>query len=111
MPITVYDPNPVPVTYTNEELKIVVNDFLNSIETEFSFSRLSAYVLERAIIEKKVRNAETTQYSNRNLNPRVSIEVSRLLWELIWEKKIFIVFGNNPYIPQNTNDVRFMPNK
>jgi len=111
MPIIVYDPNPVPVTYTNEELKIIVSEFLSNIETEFSFSKLSTYVLERALCEKKVRNAETTQYSNRSLNPRVSIEISRLLWELIWEKKIFIVFGNNPYIPQNSQDIRFMPNK
>lgn len=111
MNVVVYDPNPVPVTYTNEELNIVVSDFLNDIEIEFSFSRLCRYIIDRAIRERKVRNAEYTQYSNRNLNPRVAIEVSRVLWEFIWKKKIIIVFGNNPFIAQEGNDVRFVPIK
>lgn len=111
MPITVYDPNPVPVTYSNDELKMVVSDFIDDIESEFSYTRLCSYIIDRAISEKKVRNAETTQYSSRNLNPRVSIEVSRVLWDFIWSKKIFIAFGSNPYIASNNNDVRFMPIK
>ena len=111
MPVTVYDPNPVPVTYTNEELKKVISDFVNDIDTEFSFTKLCIHIIDRAIREKKVRNADYTQYSNRNLNPRVSIEVSRVLWDFIWEKKIIIAFGDNPYIAQNSNDVRFMPIK
>ena len=108
---TVYDSNPVPVTYTQAELEQVIDDFIKETSREFSFRRLCSHIIEKAISEKKVEKAETTQYSSREMNPLSSIEVSRYLWKLIWDKKIFIAFGENPYAPTYKNDTRFVINK
>lgn len=83
-----YNPNPVPVTYTQEELKQVIDDYLNDVATEFSFRGLCSYIRDKAIAEGKVRDASHTQYSSREMSPLSAIEVSKCLWELIWEKNL-----------------------
>lgn len=103
-----YNPNPVPVTYTQEELKQVIDVFLKEVTTEFSFRGLCSHIVEKAIKEGKVRDASHTQYSNRELSPLSAIEVSKCLWELIWDKRIFIAFGENPYAAHYAGDTRFV---
>lgn len=106
-----YDSNPVPVTYGQEELEKVIDEYLNGETTEFSFKRLCHHIVEKAIFEGKVRNANNTHYSSRELNPFYSIEVSKCLWKLIWDRKVFIVFGDNPYMAHYNNDTHFVVNK
>ncbi len=106
-----YDSNPVPVTYTQEELKHIIKDYIKDVNSEFSFRGLCYHIVQKAISEGKVRDASTTQYSSRELNPFSSIEVSKCLWEFIWDKKIFIAFGENPYVAHYSNDTRFVVNK
>lgn len=105
-----YDSNPVPVTYTQEELKQVVDNYLKDMTTEFSFRSLCSFIVDKAIDEGKVYNAGHTQYSNHDLNPISAIEVSKYLWELIWDKRIFIAFGENPYVAHYAGDTRFVIN-
>lgn len=105
-----YDSNPVPVTYTQEELRQVIEDYLNDVTTEFSFRGLCSYIIDKAITEGKVRDANHTQYSSREINPSSAIEVSKYLWELIWDKRIFIAFGENPYVAHYAGDTRFIIN-
>lgn len=105
-----YDSNPVPVTYTQEELKQVVEDYLNDVATEFSFRGLCSFIVGKAIDEGKVHNAGHTQYSSREMNPSSAIEVSKYLWELIWDRRIFIAFGENPYAARYAGDTRFVIN-
>lgn len=107
----VYDYNPVPVTYSQEEMRQVIDAFLKDVKTEFSFRGLCYHIIEKAIAEGKVRNASNTQYSSRQINPMSAIEVSKYLWELIWDKKIYIAFGENPYIAHNDGDTRFIINR
>ena len=107
----IYDSNPVPVTYDKGELSIVVDDYLKDVTTEFSFRSLCSYIIDRAIKEGKVRNAKNTQYSSSQINPLSAIEVSKYLWQLIWDKKIFIAFGENPYNAHYNGDTRFIINR
>lgn len=107
----IYDSNPVPVTYSQEEMKQVINDYLKDVTSEFSFRSLCSYIIDKAINEGKVRDAIHTQYSSRQMNPLSAIEVSKYLWELIWDKKIFIAFGENPYAAHYAGDTRFVVNK
>lgn len=80
------DSNPVPVTFTQEEHKQVVDDYLKKVTSEFSFRSLCSYIVEKAIKEGKVHNASHTQYSSREMSSLSAIEVSKYLWELIWDK-------------------------
>ena len=105
-----YNPNPVPVTYTQEELRQVLESYLKEVDTEFSFRGICSYIVDKAIKEGKVRDASHTQYSSREMNPLSAIEVSKCLWELIWDKRIFIAFGENPYAAHCAGDTRFVIN-
>lgn len=106
-----YDSNPVPVTYTQEELRQVIDNYLKDVTTEFSFRGLCSYIIDKAIAEGKVPNASHTQYSSREITPLSAIEVSKYLWELIWDKKIFIAFGENLYVARYVGDTRFVVNR
>lgn len=106
-----YDSNPVPVTYTLEELRPVVDSYLKEVDTKFSFRGLCSYIIDKAIKEGKVRDASHTQYSSRKMSPLSAIEVSKCLWELIWDKKIFIAFGENLYMAHYAGDTRFVINR
>ena len=106
----IYDSNPVPVIYTHDEMKQVIDEYLKDVTTEFSFRSLCSYIIDRAIMERKVHNASGTQYSSRQMNPMSAVEVSKYLWELIWDKKIFIAFGENPYTDHYNGDTRFIIN-
>ena len=107
----IYDSNPVPVTYTTEELAKVIEEYLKDITTEFSFRGICSYIVEKAIKDGKVRNSSNTQYSSRLMNPLSAIEVSKYLWKLIWDKKIYIAFGENPYSAHYNGDTRFIINR
>lgn len=108
MNITYYSSNPVPVEYSEEEMKKVINDYLRNVKDEFSFNTLSDYIVGRAIKEGKVANAANTQYSSNKMNPTSSILVSKILWKYIWNQKVFIAFGENPYVASYKGDIRFM---
>lgn len=108
MGITYYNSNPVPVEYTEEEMRERVLRFIDDNKTEFSFKVLSSYMVQIAISERKVKDADHTVYSSSEMDPRSSIMLSKILWDLIWDKKIFIAFGENPYAAHYAGDTRFV---
>lgn len=108
MNITYYSSNPVPVEYTEEEMKRVIKKYLSIVEEEFSFNSLTDYIVGRAIKEGKVANAASTQYSSNKMNTTSSILVSKILWNYIWNQKIFIAFGENPYVASYKDDTKFV---
>lgn len=108
MGITYYDSNPVPVEYKEQEMREKVLSFISEDRSEFSFKMLSCYIVQTAIKEQKVKNAAHTQYSSMEMDPMSSILLSRILWELIWDKRIFIAFGENPYAAHYAGDTRFV---
>lgn len=109
MGITYYNSNPVPVEYTEVEMREIVLGYIYSSKTEFSFRNLSYYIVQKAIEEQKVKNASNTQYSSNEMDSISSIQLSKILWELIWDKKIYIAFGENPFVTRYKGDVRFVP--
>ena len=108
MRITYYNSNPVPVEYTEEEMKEKVLTFINDRKGEFSFRTLSNFIVQTAMNEQKVKDAAHTQYSSNEMDPLSSIQLSKILWELIWDKKVFIAFGENPYMAHYAGDTRFV---
>lgn len=108
MGITYYNSNPIPVEYTEKEMKEKVLIFIKNVEGEFSFRTLSNYVVQTAMNEQKVKDAAHTQYSSNEMDSLSSIQLSKILWELIWDKKLFIAFGENPYMAHYACDTRFV---
>ena len=103
---TTYDPNPVCLTYSEDELRQLIGNYVQEQKGEFSYKSICVYILQRAKEEGKVPNANHTEYSSNELNPVSGRMVSKILWELIWKKQIFIVFGKNPYGGGYYDDVR-----
>ena len=108
MGITYYNLNPIPVEYTEEEMKEKVLNFIKEGNGEFSFRMLSDFIVQSAMSEQKVKDAAHTQYSSSEMDPLSSVQLSRILWELIWDKKVFIAFGENPYMAHYAGDTRFV---
>lgn len=108
MGVTYYNPNPIPVEYTEGEMRERVLSYLDNGRLEFSFRQLSSYIINLAKEEQKVKNASQTQYGSNQMDTASSILLSRILWELIWDKKIFIAFGDNPYASHADGDTRFV---
>ena len=108
MRITYYNSNPVPVEYTEEEMKEKVLAFIKNVEREFSFRTLSNFIVQTAMNEQKVNDAAHTHYSSNQMDALSSIQLSKILWDLIWDKKVFIAFGENPYMAHYAGDTRFV---
>ena len=108
MGITYYDSNPVPVEYKEHEMREKVLSFISEDRTEFTFKTLSDFIVQTAMKEQKVKNAAHTQYSSNEMDPMSSILLSKILWELIWDKRIIIAFGENPYVAHYAGDTRFV---
>lgn len=88
------------------QLRTLIEDFINKQENEFSFKTVCHYILAKAKEEGKVPNADNTLYSSSELNPWSSATISKIIWEMIWDKKVFIAFGSNPYRGGYPDDVR-----
>lgn len=99
---------PVPVTYTDEELNKMISDYIADIKTEFTYNGICSYVVTKAVEEDKVEGAPHTKYTRNELSVKDGYRVSRILWEKIWAKEIFIIFGKNPYMAHLNDDTRFM---
>lgn len=106
-----YDSNPVPVNYSFEELALVIDEYIKATTSEFTFKSICCYIVNKAISEGRVPDAEHTKYSSGEMDPISSIEVSRCLWNLIWDRKIIIAFGYNSYAGHTNGDTRFSINK
>lgn len=100
--------NPVPLDYTDEELRKVVEEYIDAQKTEFSFKRMCLAILHRAMDEGKTVDSRHTQYESNELKASDGIRISRILWDMIFEKRIIIAFGDNPYSSSYGNDTRFI---
>lgn len=101
--------NPVPVDYSDEELKTIVEDFIVAQRSEFSYKGICRHILQKAMNEGRTVDSRNTQYESNELKASDGIRVSSILWDLIFEREIIMAFGDNPYqsLPSGT-DTRFV---
>ena len=103
-----YISGPVPITYTNNELRQLIDDYISQVKGVFTYKSLCSYIVAKAKEENRVEGAPNTEYSSSELSIAAGYDVSRILWEKIWNKEIFIVFGENHYQAHYNNDTRFL---
>lgn len=105
-----FDSNPIHVLYDNETLKHLVlviisnNDSLSGT----TFLNLCHQVKQQAIRDKAIADLENTVYTSEQLAPEDQVRVSRVLWELIWDKKVFLLFGRSPLLGLSNGEDRFV---
>ena len=104
------DPNPVQLLYNNEELRDRIIMIMDSRDhtTGITFVNLCYQVMQMAFQENMVKKAEDTIITSEELAPEEQVRVSRILWELIWDHKIFLLFGRSELLGLSNGEDRFV---
>ena len=105
-----YDANPVHLLYNNEELRDRINMIMDSRDhtTGITFVNLCYQVMQMAFQENMVKKVEDTIVTSEELAPEEQVRVSRILWELIWDHKIFLLFGRSELLGLSNGEDRFV---
>lgn len=106
-----YDSNPVHLLYNNEELRDRINMVMDSRDhtTGITFVNLCYQLIQVAFQENKVKKLDdNTTITSEELAPEEQVRVSRILWELIWDHKIFLLFGRSELLGLSNGEDRFV---
>ena len=105
-----YDTNPVRLLYTNEELRDRILMVMDSRDhtTGITFVNLCYQVIQIGFQENKVVIPEDSIVTSEELAPGEQVRVSRILWELIWDRKIFLLFGRSDLLGLSNGEDRFV---
>ena len=106
-----YDANPVHLLYNNEELRDRIMMVMNGRDhtTGITFVNLCYQLVQLAFQEHQVKKLdENTIITNEELAPDEQVRVSRILWELIWDHKIFLLFGRSELLGLSNGEDRFV---
>ena len=105
-----YDANPVHLLYNNEELRERINMVMDSRDhtTGITFVNLCYQVMQMAFQENQVKKADDTIVTSEELAPEEQVRVSRILWELIWNHKVFLLFGRSELLGLSNGEDRFV---
>ena len=104
------DANPVRVLYNNEELRDRILMVIEGRDktTGITFVNLCYQVMQMAFQENMVKKADDTIITSEELAPEEQVRVSRILWELIWDHKIFLLFGRSGLLGLSNGEDRFV---
>ena len=103
-----YNYGPVPVIYSYEELKGLIDRYIEKANDESSFKEICQHILYTAKENGRVKGAPHAEYISSELCIDCSYKISRILWEKVWNREIYIAFGENPYRAHYNGDTRFM---
>ena len=105
-----YDSNPIKTLYDNETLKHLIEVIIekNDATSGITFLSLCNHVRQQAIRDRALADLANTVYSSEELAPEEQVRISRMLWELIWEHKVFLLFGRSPLLGLSNGEDRFV---
>lgn len=86
--------NPIQVTYSNERLRTLVEEYITMQKHEFTFSGLCSYVLYWAKEEGKTAN--TGLYESNQLSSADSERISIILRKIVKEGRL--ACGTNSFV-------------
>lgn len=110
--VTRYGESRFGLKYSDEELKGIISSFIQKQRSQdidyFTYFTLCKYILQSADKSDKLSGKDpNTYYQQPNLNQKEYTRISRLIWNFILDKKIFVDFSNNAYIAHYENDTVF----
>ena len=105
-----YDAHPVHLLYDREEMRDRINMIMDSRDhtTGITFVNLCYQLIQIAFQENKVKKTEGVIITSEELAPEEQVQVSRILWELIWNHKIFLLFGRSELLGLSNGEDRFV---
>ena len=108
-----YDSKPVHLLYNDEELRDRILMIIEGRDKTIgiTFVNLCYQIIQIAFQEKTVKVPEDTIITSEELAPEEQVRVSRILWELIWDHKIFLLFGRSDLLGLSNGEDRFVKYK
>ncbi len=105
-----YDSKPVHLLYNDEELRSRILMIIEGRDKTIgiTFVNLCYQIIQIAFQEKMVKVPEDTIITSEELAPEEQVRVSRILWELIWDHKIFLLFGRSDLLGLSNGEDRFV---
>ena len=106
-----YDSNPVRLDYNDEELQERISMVMDSRDhtTGITFVNLCYQLVQIGFQEHRVKKADENMILiSEELSPEDQVRVSRILWELIWNHKIFLLFGRSELLGLSNGEDRFV---
>ena len=102
-----YGRTPLPLLYKEEEFAQIIVNIINDTESDaITYNAICSQLRYKAIIEDKFKKEKNTHYSEIVLCDSDCHSVTKVLWNLIWEKKIMIEF-HTPIGSHDSNDTIF----
>ena len=107
--VTKYGDTQFSLKYEDEKLMGIIKDYIkqkkDSDENYFTYYSLCKFLIQYADSEEMLLNKErNTYYTSVKLSQPEYTRVSRLLWNLILDHKLFVDFSNNSYTAHYEND-------
>lgn len=110
--VTQYGESRFGLKYNDEELTGIIDSFIKKQKSQdidyFTYYTLCKFILITAEKSDRLNGKEpNTYYQQPNLNQKEYTRMSRLIWNFILDRKIFVDFSNNAYIAHYENDTVF----
>lgn len=95
--------------YNDQELKSLIGYYIQQKKNEntyfFTYLKLCKHLLAIADQANELVGKEAhVYYQTPDLSQKEYTRISRLLWDFILDRKIFVDFSNNAYIAHYEND-------
>lgn len=95
------------LSYTDEELDEKVSSYVDMAKDEFTYNGVCGFIRERAKEEGKFQKEANTIYDDIELFPIDASRISRVLWQKIWNREIFIDFNKDPFHNYSSQETFF----
>ena len=101
--ITAYGDHQFDLKYKDEKLLEIIKNYICDKKTHgemyFTYYTLCRFILYRAKKDDALEGVTpNTYYESPNVSQKELTRISRLLWDLILDRKIFVDFSNNAYM-------------
>lgn len=97
------------LNYNDEEIKNLVSTYIckHDVGERFSYVSLCKSIRMKALQENMFQRKANTEYDNIDMSDEDYNLISRILWSLIWDRKIVIEFHHSEYMANYNNDTIF----
>jgi hypothetical protein len=85
----------LPMKYSDSELSEVIQRIFKTVSTSIPFSQLCSQIIDVALKENKLAVDGNVQYAKIEVTQEDGCRISRVLWDLIWNRKIYIDFHSS----------------
>lgn len=103
-----YDKTPVGILYTDKEMLDVLTSFIDTFDGDtITYGQISTYIISKADKDSKLDKLPEAKYNSIILTDKDGQRLSRMLWELIFQRKIYLNFYRNLYSNIKQDDFVF----